>query len=297
MPPLACYANARRLIAVTSCKGGVGKSTVSANLAFRLAARGHRVGLYDADVQGPSLPTQFPEIEDTKITLGDRGWSVMPLSYQGVKLMSFGWFAASWGVVDGEVRGNPAPLATQLLHTTEWGELDYLIVDSPPGTGDIPRALATQVPLHGALVVTTPSRLAVVDVVRGVRMLTRLNVPILAVVENMSSFRCDGCEREHFPFGSGHLDEVLASIGGGPSAAASTASFRLPIVPADDGTDQAIVGAASNMTSHFEAIAMAVEAATAASDEPPAALPDRKKLPYHEMPHWPTIIATGELFR
>lgn len=251
------------------------------------------MGLYDADVQGPSLPTQLPGVKDTKIKLGNRGWSVEPLEYEGVKLMSFGWFSASWGVDDGEVRGNAAPLATQLLHTTEWGELDYLIIDSPPGTGDVPRAIATRIPLHGALVVTTPSRLAVVDVVRGVRMLTRLKVPILAVIENMSSFKCDGCEREHYPFGTGLLDEVIGTIdddGGG-----SVASFRLPIVPADEGTDQGVISESSNMVSHFEALAAAVEDATDGAEA--VNLPDKKKLDYHDMPHWPTIIATNELFR
>ena len=291
------YGSIRRLIAVTSCKGGVGKSTVSANLAFRLAARGHRVGLFDADVQGPSLPTQLPGVQDTKVRLGNRGWSVEPLIYEGVKLMSFGWFAASWGVENGEVRGSAAPLATQLLHTTEWGELDYLIIDSPPGTGDVPKAIATRIPLHGAVVVTTPSSLAVVDVVRGVHMLTRLNVTIMAVVENMSSFRCPGCESEHYPFGRGHLDEVLGAIGDeGGGGGASVASFRLPIVPAADDVDQAVISEASNMVPHFEEIAAAIEGAAAVNDQA-VSLPDKQKLAYHDMPHWPTILATNELFR
>ena len=306
MPKL--YSTVGRVIAVTSCKGGVGKSTVSARLAFRLAARGHRVGLFDADVHGPSLPTQLPELNGSKIALGDRGWSVEPLIHEGVKLMSFGWFSASWGVKDGEVRTlAAAPLAFQLLHTTEWADLDYLIIDSPPGTGDIPRALYTRIPLAGALVVTTPSRLATVDVVRGVKMLLRLGVPILSVVENMSSFTCDAGKVYH-PFGRGHLEEVLASAcgggGGGAAAAAVTGptaadndvpSFRLPIVAADGDTGVMALSSSqeAEMAKHFDEIAAAVEAATA--DANAVELPHQ--LPSHELPHWPTIMATNELFR
>ena len=290
MGPRTSYGTVRRIIAITSCKGGVGKSTVSANIAFRLAARGHRVGLFDADVQGPSLPTQLPSLVDTRIKLNNGGWSVEPLSHEGVKLMSFGWFAETWGAGDGEVRGMAAPLATQLCHTTEWGALDYLIIDSPPGTGDVPRAIATRIPLHGAVVVTTPSRLAVVDVVRGVRMLTRLGVRIVSVVENMASFTCDGCGREHYPFGSGHLEEVLQGCGDG------VASFRLPIVAADAvPADQGVVSTQSTMVDHFDKLVAALEDATL-GEEGAVSLP-HASLDYHEMPHWPTIVATNELFR
>lgn len=297
---MAIYSTVRHIIAVTSCKGGVGKSTVSANLAYRLAARGHRVGLYDADVQGPSLPTQLPAIADTKIKLNNGGWSVLPLAHDGVQLMSFGWFAQMWGAEDGEVRGMAAQLATQLLHTTEWGDLDYLIVDSPPGTGDVPRAIATRVPLTGAIVVTTPSRLAVVDVIRGVKMLRRLNVPILSVVENMSSFTCDA-GKVYYPFGTGLLEEVLAGCGDG------VVDVRLPIVAANVGEDQGVLSSTPRMVAHFEALAEAIEGAADArasgSDggggaaESAIALPQAEKLAYHEMPHWPTIVATNELFR
>jgi Mrp family chromosome partitioning ATPase len=174
---------ARGIIAVTSCKGGVGKSTLSLELAHRLANRGHRVGLFDADLHGPSLPAQAPQaLERTqrgRVEVSVDGRSVVPLSDEGIKLMSFGWLSRLWVNFRAgdqsakEIRIVPR-LATQLLHTTQWGDLDYLIVDSPPGTGAIPVAIAKTVPLAGAVVVTTPSQLAVVDVIRGVKMLQRL---------------------------------------------------------------------------------------------------------------------------
>ena len=169
-----------RLIAVTSCKGGVGKSTVSLEIALRLASRGNRVGLFDADVHGPSLPTQLPSVlkDGAQVTLAADGWAVLPLEHKSLKLMSMGWLCRLWSRPADEVRSGhpPGRLAAMLLHSTAWGELDYLIVDSPPGTGEIPRALYSKVPLTGAIVVTTPSSLAISDVVRGVGMLDRFNV-------------------------------------------------------------------------------------------------------------------------
>ena len=217
-----------RLIAVTSCKGGVGKSTVSLELARRLAARGQRVGLFDADVHGPSLPTQLPLLATEQRVQTDRsGYSVLPLEHDGLKLMSFGWFSQLWNLhKDDEIRIGRPMLCVQLLQTTAWGELDYLVVDSPPGTGEVLTALATRVPLTGALVVTTPSKLAAADVVRGVRMLRRHDVPVVALVENMASFSCGGCGAVHHPFGRGHLEAVRRELPDGLPC------FSLPIVPA-----------------------------------------------------------------
>ena len=188
--------------------------------------------------------------------------------------------------------GNAAPLVTGLLHTTEWGDLDYLIIDSPPGTGDVPTAIATRIPVHGAIVVTTPSRLAIVDVVRGVRMLTRLGVPIVAVVENMAAFTCTGCGTVHYPFGRGHLEQVVASVeqpGGCPSV-------RLPIVN-DDRTDgQGVISAESSIAPHFETLAAVLEAASGGAAEP-VTLPHKSIGGYHNIPHWPTVMATNELYK
>ena len=202
-----------RLIAVTSCKGGVGKSTVSLELARRLAARGHRVGLFDADVHGPSLPTQLPLANGRHVQTDRSGYSVLPVEHDGLKLMSFGWFSQLWNVrPDDEIRIGRPMLCVQLLHTTAWGELDYLIIDSPPGTGEVLTELATRVPLTGALVVTTPSKLAAADVVRGVRMLRRHAVPVVALIENMASFSCGGCGTVHHPFGRGHVEALRNEV-------------------------------------------------------------------------------------
>ena len=185
------------------------------------------------------------------------------------------------------------PLASQLLHTTTWGDLDYLIIDTPPGTGDVPRAIATKVPLHGALVVTTPSRLAVVDVLRGINQLTRLKVPILGVVENMASFRCASCGTDHYPFGRGLLDEVVQSI----DQPGECPSFRLPIVPSEQarGMDEGAIGLDSCMRPHFQELAAAIEGATEAAK--PVMLPHEMIGGFHELPHWPTVMATNELYR
>ena len=141
-----------RIIAVTSCKGGVGKSTVSFELARRLAARGHRVGLFDADVHGPSLPAQLPAaVSERGVAVAADGAAVLPLEHAGVACKSFGWLARLWGGDDGAAidargaGGDAGFLALQLLHTTAWGEKDFLVIDSPPGTGAVPRALAARV--------------------------------------------------------------------------------------------------------------------------------------------------------
>jgi ATP-binding protein involved in chromosome partitioning len=135
------YGRIGRIIAVTSCKGGVGKSTVSFELASRLAARGQRVGLFDADVYGPSLPSQLPRTFG--VSPSEDGWSMLPLAHSGLQLMSFGFLRGKSGQptwlptaeVDPRAAGDPGALAVQLLHTTAWGDLDYLVIDTPPGTG------------------------------------------------------------------------------------------------------------------------------------------------------------------
>jgi ATP-binding protein involved in chromosome partitioning len=152
-------------------------------LAYRLAARGHRVGIFDADVHGPSLPSQLPpSVGAERVQLGPGGWSVEPLRHGGVTLMSFGWLSRLWGPFGGddgkEVRTGslPGEVMSQLLQQTRWaawGDLDFLVIDSPPGTGEVQKALYSKMPLAGAVVVTTPSPLATADVVRGVKMLQR----------------------------------------------------------------------------------------------------------------------------
>ncbi len=191
----------RNIIAVASGKGGVGKSTTAANLALALAAEGARVGLLDADIYGPSQPMMMgiegrPETED--------GQSMEPLENYGVQVMSIGFLvnaddAMIW-------RG---PMATQaleqLLRQTNWKDLDYLIVDMPPGTGDIQLTLSQRVPLTGAVIVTTPQDIALLDARKGIRMFEKVGVPILGLVENMAVHVCTQC---------GHAEHIFGQDGG-----------------------------------------------------------------------------------
>jgi ATP-binding protein involved in chromosome partitioning len=176
----------RNVVAVASGKGGVGKSTVAVNLALAWAAQGARVGLLDADIYGPSQPImlgltgQRPETVDGK--------RIQPLQAHGLEAMSIGF------LVDAEQpmvwRGPMVTSAlTQLLTETEWGELDYLVVDMPPGTGDIQLTLAQRVPVAGAVIVTTPQDIALADARKGLKMFEKVNVPVLGIVENMSTAR------------------------------------------------------------------------------------------------------------
>ena len=191
--------NVRNIIAVASGKGGVGKSTVAANLALALAAEGARVGMLDADIYGPSQPTM----------LGIRG---QPLSRDGKTfdpLQGHGIQASSIGfLIDPDQpmvwRG---PMVTsalqQLLNLTNWDDLDYLVIDMPPGTGDIQLTLAQQVPVTGAVIVTTPQDIALLDAGKGLRMFEKVGVPILGLVENMATHVCSQCGHEEHIFGSG----------------------------------------------------------------------------------------------
>ena len=188
-----------RIVAVGSGKGGVGKSTVSFNLAVALAAMGWRVGLLDADIYGPSVPTLMG-VADHNPQTEPGGFN--PVAAYGIKAMSIGYLikpeqAVVW-------RG---PMVTgalnQLLRDTRWGALDCLIVDMPPGTGDIQLSLAQQTPLDGAVVVTTPQDLALVDVRKAAQMFRTVNIPLLGMVENMATFVCPSCGTETAIFGHG----------------------------------------------------------------------------------------------
>lgn len=211
----------RRILAVASGKGGVGKSTVAANLAAALRAQGRRVGLADVDIYGPSAPILFgirdlPEADEDNRLL-------RPLESCGVKVMSMGFFLDDQAPV--VWRGAMAMSATkQFLRGVAWGELDYLIVDLPPGTGDIPLTLAQEVPLDAAIIVTTPQDVALADVTRGVAMLRRLNTPILGTVVNMAGYTCDKCGTRDDLFGT-HAEAKLMQDVGAPVLA------RFPLDP------------------------------------------------------------------
>jgi len=265
-----------RIVAVTSCKGGVGKSTVSFELAKRLAARGLRVGVFDADVYGPSLPTQVPDdVSARGVAASADGWTMEPAAHDSLALMSFGWLGRLMGesddgeVIDPRGAGTAGELSVQLLHTTAWGDLDYLVVDTPPGTGEIPRALAARAKFSGAVVVTTPSPLAIADVVRGVAMLAKFDVPILGVVENMATFTSD-CGKVYHPFGRGQLDAVVDAVARGGAA---PEAFALPIVAAGAPRDP--------LAAPLDRLVDALEAA------PPAEAVALPQLLWHERPHWP----------
>ena len=184
--------NIKYKIAVASGKGGVGKSTVATNLAISLANAGSAVGLLDADAYGPSIPTMMGIQEQPK-TSPER--KIIPLVRHDIKLMSIGFMvpeeqAMIWRgpMLHGAIR--------QLLGDVDWGELDYLIIDLPPGTGDVALSLTQALPLTGALIVTTPQDVALADVRRGVAMFERLGVPILGIIENMSYFLCPHCNEK-----------------------------------------------------------------------------------------------------
>ncbi len=206
----------RNTIAVASGKGGVGKTTVAVNLAVSLARDGARVGLLDADITGPNVPLMMGTTGSHVTGTGGR---VNPVSAHGVSMMSIQYFLTG----DSPViwRGPLIHSAIQqFLRDVEWGDLDYLVVDLPPGTGDAALSISQLIPLSGAVIVTTPQEVSLMDARRAIAMFNKVNVRTLGVVENMSGFICPGCGTEHDIFGTGGADslarefelEVLARI-------------------------------------------------------------------------------------
>jgi len=189
--PARLLPDVEHVVAVASGKGGVGKSTVAANLAVSLARLGHRVGIVDADIYGPSMPMMFGINERPRIEAN----RVIPFERYGVKVMSLGFILD----IDTPViwRGPMVMKALeQLLVDVEWGALDYLIVDLPPGTGDAQLTITQKVPLSGAVIVTTPQDVALIDARKGLSMFRKVNVPVVGIVENMSMFVCPHCGEE-----------------------------------------------------------------------------------------------------
>lgn len=194
----------KKIIAVASGKGGVGKSTVCANLAAGVAKRGYKVGLIDADIYGPSMPLMF-DVFDEKPGLSspEEGGKILPVENHGVKLLSIGFFAeANQAIV---WRGPMASKAlSQMFTDVQWGELDYLFIDLPPGTGDIHLQLVQQIPLDGVVIVSTPQPVALADARKGVGMfqLENINIPVLGIIENMSWFTPEELpENKYYIFG------------------------------------------------------------------------------------------------
>ena len=202
-------ANVRNIIAVGSGKGGVGKSTTAVNLALAMAAEGLQVGVLDADVYGPSVPTMLgltgrPDSPDGK--------SITPMRAHGIEAMSIGLLVAQdtpmiW-------RGPMATQAlTQLLGDTRWGELDVLVVDLPPGTGDIQLTMAQKIPVAGAVIVTTPQDVATLDARKALKMFEKVDIPVLGLVENMAVHVCSNCGHVEHVFGQGGAQAMSAQYG------------------------------------------------------------------------------------
>lgn len=200
----------KNLVAIASGKGGVGKSTVSANLAVALAAEGARVGLLDADIYGATIPSVMGTSD--RPGLDEETEKLLPVRAHGVDLISIALLLKSGQ--EALVWRGPivAKTLTQLLGDVNWGELDYLLIDLPPGTGDIPLTLAQAVPLTGVAVVCTPQRMAVDIAVKSVQMFRQLNVNVLGLIENMSYYDCE-CGRRHHPFSTGGAEAKSAEIG------------------------------------------------------------------------------------
>ena len=251
----------KNIVAVASGKGGVGKSTTAVNLALALAAEGASVGILDADIYGPSQPMMMgidgrPESED--------GQTMEPLENYGVQVMSIGFLVAQ-----DEAMIWRGPMATQaleqLLRQTNWRELDYLIVDMPPGTGDIQLTLAQRVPMTGAIIVTTPQDIALIDAKKGLKMFEKVGVPILGLVENMAVHVCSNC---------GHVEHIFGAEGGKKMAAEYGMQYlgALPLnmqirVQADSGKPTVVADPDGEMANIYKAVARQVALAIAAKNK------------------------------
>ncbi|MEI8157315.1 MAG: iron-sulfur cluster carrier protein ApbC [Burkholderiales bacterium] len=251
----------KNIVAVASGKGGVGKSTTAVNLALALAAEGARVGLLDADIYGPSLPMMMgiegrPESED--------GQTMDPLENYGVQVMSIGFLVAQ-----DEAMIWRGPMATQaleqLLRQTNWKDLDYLVVDMPPGTGDIQLTLSQRVPMTGAVIVTTPQDIALLDAKKGIKMFEKVGVPILGIVENMAVHVCTNC---------GHVEHIFGSDGGKKMAAEYNMDYlgALPLnmqirLQADSGKPTVVADPDGEVAGIYKAVARQVAVSIAARNK------------------------------
>ena len=245
--------NIKNIVAVASGKGGVGKSTTAVNLALALAAEGAKVGILDADIYGPSQPMMMG-IDGRKPESID-GKTMQPLVNHGIEVMSIGFLVDA-----GQAMVWRGPMATQaldqLLRQTSWGELDYLIVDMPPGTGDIQLTLSQRVPLTGAVIVTTPQDIALIDARKGISMFQKVGVPILGIVENMAVHVCENC---------GHVEHIFGADGGKRMAAEYGVDYlgALPLKlsireQADGGTPTVVADPDGEIAAMYRAVARKV---------------------------------------
>jgi ATP-binding protein involved in chromosome partitioning len=210
----------KNVVAVAAGKGGVGKSTVAVNLALALSRHGAKVGLLDADVFGPSIPTMLgaPEVPAT----ASKESRIIPAEIHGLRVLSVGYFVEKAEAV---VWRGPMVhrLLQQFLADVDWGDLDYLVCDLPPGTGDVQLSLSQLIPIAGAVMVTTPQEVSIIDVVKGIAMFEKVEIPILGIIENMSWYKCPAC---------GHTDEIF-SHGGGKRLAQEVGTDFFGDIPID----------------------------------------------------------------
>ncbi len=199
-----------KIIAIGSGKGGVGKSTFTANLALALSRQGHKVGIIDADIYGPSQPMIFAKRDEKPRSNSER--KIIPVESYGIKLMSFGFFINENDPViwRGPMLGG---VLNQFLFDVDWTGTDYLLIDLPPGTGDIQLSMIQNAHVDGAIVISTPQDIALLDAKKGLEMFKKLNLPIIGMVENMSSFICGTCGSEHHIFGSGGVAKAVEELG------------------------------------------------------------------------------------
>lgn len=211
-PKPGILADTDHVIAVSSGKGGVGKSMVATNLAAALAAEGLRVGLLDADIYGPNIPRMFGETRRPKVTGGEGKEMIEPLEAHGVRLMSLGFLLEDEqpAIMRGPLI---AGILKQFLEQVEWGPLDVMVVDMPPGTGDAQLSLVQTIDVDGAVMVTTSQAVSTGDVRRGVKMFERVNTPVLGITENMSGLFCPHCNEEIDVFGSGGGERLAREMG------------------------------------------------------------------------------------
>jgi len=207
--PDSTLSQIKNIIVVASGKGGVGKSTTAVNLALALAKLGHSTGLFDADIYGPSQPMMLGIAPGTRPEIVDQKF-MLPVEAHGIKCNSVGLL-----VDENQAMAWRGPMVVgafnQILNDTRWGELDFLVVDMPPGTGDIQLSLAQTVPVNGAVIVTTPQDVALLDAKRGIEMFRKVEVPILGVVENMSIHVCSSCGHSEHIFGDGGASKIAES--------------------------------------------------------------------------------------
>lgn len=198
-----------KIIAIGSGKGGVGKSTFTANLALSLKRQGHSVGIIDADIYGPSLPMIFGKRDEKPRSNSDK--KIIPVDAHGIRFMSFGFFINENDPViwRGPMLGG---VLNQFLFDVDWAGTDYLLIDLPPGTGDIQLSMIQNAHVDGAIIISTPQDVALLDARKGLEMFRKMNLPIIGMVENMSSFICDGCGKTHHIFGKGGVEEAVTEL-------------------------------------------------------------------------------------